>query len=124
MTSQIGRSPIARQGEGEDAQADEVLTFVVMALDRLTGKELWTREIRSAGDLPATHLKHNLASPSPVTDGSRVVAWFSTGQVVAFDLSGKELWQRNLAEEYGPFDIRWAHGSSPGPLPRQGDPAL
>ncbi|MEM9407535.1 MAG: PQQ-binding-like beta-propeller repeat protein [Acidobacteriota bacterium] len=113
LTSQIGRSPIARRGEGEDPEADDALTFVVLALDRATGREVWRRDVPSAGELPATHLKHNLASPSPVTDGDRLITWFATGQVVAFDLDGKELWQRNLAEDFGPFDIRWAHGSSP-----------
>lgn len=113
LTSQIGRAPLARPEDGEDAQADESLTFVVLALDRASGRELWRREVPSAGTLPATHIKHNLASPSPVTDGEHLITWFATGQVVAYDLDGKELWQRNLAEDFAPFDIRWAHGSSP-----------
>ncbi len=114
LTTQIGRSPIARRGEDAvGPEADDQLTFVVMSLDRGTGDVLWTREIPSEGTLPATHLKHNLASPSPATDGKVVAVWFATGQALAFDLQGKELWRRNLAEEYGSFEIRWAHGSSP-----------
>ncbi len=111
LTTQLGQSPIGRGGEA--APANSRVTFLVLALDRLTGRELWRREIPATAGLPATHMKHNLASPSPVTDGRRVVAWFSTGQVAAFDLAGNELWQRNLAADYGPFEIRWAHGSSP-----------
>ena len=38
------------------------------------------------GELPAVHDKHNLASPSPVTDGERVYAVFGTGQVAAVDM--------------------------------------
>ena len=59
------------------------------------------------------HDKHNLATPSPVTDGTMVYAWFGTGQIVALDRSGAVVWQRHLATENGAFDIQWGHGSSP-----------
>ena len=59
------------------------------------------------------HEKHNLASPSPVSDGQRVFAWFATGQVAALDATGRVLWSKHLGSEYGPFDINWAHSSSP-----------
>ena len=59
------------------------------------------------------HDKHNLATPSPVTDGTLVFAWFGTGQVVALDRTGAVVWQRHLATENGAFDIQWGHGSSP-----------
>ena len=59
------------------------------------------------------HDKHNLATPSPVTDGTLVYAWFGTGQIVALDRSGAVVWQRHLATENGAFDIQWGHGSSP-----------
>jgi outer membrane protein assembly factor BamB len=59
------------------------------------------------------HDKHNLATASPVTDGERVYAWFGTGQLVALDVAGKPVWSRNLARDYGPFDINWGHASSP-----------
>jgi outer membrane protein assembly factor BamB len=65
------------------------------------------------GDLQPVHDKHNLASPSPVTDGERVYAWFGTGQLVALDMKGRVVWQRHLAKEYGPFSINWGHASSP-----------
>ena len=64
-------------------------------------------------DLAAVHEKHNLASPSPVTDGERVYAWFATGQIAALDTAGKLVWKKNLGTEYGPFAINWGHGSSP-----------
>ena len=63
--------------------------------------------------LPEVHQKHNLASPSPVTDGKHVYAWFGTGQLVALDVDGKLAWKRHLGKDYGPFDINWGHGSSP-----------
>jgi outer membrane protein assembly factor BamB len=63
--------------------------------------------------LPPVHDKHNLASASPVTDGERVYAWFGTGQLVALDHTGTPVWTKNLAKEYGAFDIQWGHASSP-----------
>ena len=38
-----------------------------------------------------------LAAPTPVTDGRRVYAVFPTGEVAAFDLTGKQVWVRNIA---------------------------
>ena len=62
------------------------------------------------------HDKHNLSSASPVTDGERVYAWFGTGQLVALDMTGKPAWSKNLARDYGAFDIQWGHASSPAPF--------
>jgi outer membrane protein assembly factor BamB len=87
--------------------------FLVTAFDRNTGARRWEYELPAEGDLVAVHEKHNLASPSPVTDGERVYAWFATGQVVALDMSGALAWKKNLGTEYGPVVINWGHGSSP-----------
>ncbi len=117
-----GNHPSLVQGAGREASGERTLTgareadatrFVVAAFDRATGKRAWERVIEAEGDLPPVHDKHNLASPSPVADAERVYAWFGTGQIVALDRAGKVVWQRNLAKEYGPFDINWGHSSSP-----------
>ena len=88
-------------------------TFLVSAFDRKDGSRKWEFELPAEGDLPSVHEKHNLASPSPVADNERVYAWFATGQIAAVDLAGKLVWTKNLAAEYGPFEINWGHGSSP-----------
>jgi outer membrane protein assembly factor BamB len=74
---------------------------------------LWQYELVSDGELPPVHDKHNLASASPVTDGERVYAVFGTGQLVAVDMAGRQVWTRNLAHEFGAWNINWGHGSSP-----------
>jgi outer membrane protein assembly factor BamB len=133
VTSQIGAG-VRREGnhprlvQGADAAAqgeralgveaaagtDPTKTyFVVEAFGRSDGKRVWERRIEAAGALTPVHDKHNLATPSPVTDGTMVYAWFGTGQIVALDRSGAVVWQRHLATEYGAFDIQWGHGSSP-----------
>jgi outer membrane protein assembly factor BamB len=94
-------------------QGDGKVVFLVSAFDRRSGARRWEFELPAEGELVSVHEKHNLASPSPVTDGERVYAWFATGQIAAIDTSGKLVWKKHLGAEYGPFVINWGHGSSP-----------
>ena len=87
--------------------------FLVEAFDRADGKRLWEYRLEALGTLPGVHDKHNLASPSPITDGQMIYAWFGTGQIVALDINGKLAWQRHLGTEISPFDVIWGHSSSP-----------
>ena len=81
-------------GTPRDAQAaaEGRTYFVVEAFNRADGRRLWQHRMEATGPLPGVHDKHNLASPSPVTDGQIVYAWFGTGQIVALDMSGKVVW--------------------------------
>ena len=99
-------------GTGTAAAAGGI-AFLVTAFDRTTGAKLWESSTKAEGPMPSVHDKHNMASPSPVTDGERVYAWFATGQLVAIDMSGKTVWAKHLGTQYGPFEINWGHGSSP-----------
>lgn len=93
---------------------DKTVRFLVEAFGRVDGRRRWVHELPAQGDMPPVHDKHNLASASPVTDGERVYAVFGTGQVVAVDAaSGTRAWTRNLAEEFGSWEINWGNGSSP-----------
>jgi outer membrane protein assembly factor BamB len=106
---EAGERPL---GSGASPGEGKVL-FLVSAFDRASGKRVWEFELPAEGPLPSVHEKHNLASPSPVTDGERVYVVFGTGQVAAINLSGKLLWKKHLGTTYGPFQINWGHGSSP-----------
>lgn len=59
------------------------------------------------------HQLHNLASPSPVTNGETVVVHFGNGDLAAYDFLGKQLWKRNLQEDHGGYSIWWGHANSP-----------
>ena len=128
VTSQIGdgrrrdgRHPTLTQGADPSTAGEATLSrrsraqvgFIVEAFDRSTGKRLWIHEMAAEGELPPVHDKHNLSSASPVTDGERVYAWYGTGQLIALDMTGTPAWSKNLAKEYGAFDIQWGHSSSP-----------
>jgi outer membrane protein assembly factor BamB len=130
VTSQLGRTPVASgapqlarddQAIGAAAGVDDAaavaaggeVTLVVEAFHRGDGRRLWQHRTKAVGPFTELHEKHNLATPTPVSDGERVFAWFGTGQLVALDVQGRHLWTRHLAETYGPFDGQWGHGSSP-----------
>ncbi len=101
-------------GAGSSAEGDSSkVEFLVEAFAGKDGRRLWRYRTAAEGDLPEVHQKHNLASPSPVTDGRLVYAWFGNGQLVALGLDGKLAWQRHLGREYAPFQVNWGHGSSP-----------
>ena len=65
------------------------------------GKELWTRKVcetNGKGNGERTN-----ASSSPSSDGNKIFVTTGTGEVVAFDFSGKEQWRFNAQERYGKF---------------------
>jgi outer membrane protein assembly factor BamB len=125
LTSQIGDGPI---GEGPIAgpardlpgspparrgARQKQVRFAVEAFERIDGKVAWQYVFDAEGELPPVHTMHNLATPSCVTDGHLVYAWFGTGQLVALSLNGKLVWKRNIGKEYSHFFVLWGHGSSP-----------
>jgi len=82
---------------------------LVICLNSGTGKRLWERSI----EVIDPHHRHPLndpASPTPLTDGSSVYAFFPEYGVVAYDLSGTEKWKLPL----GPFVS--LHGVSASPV--------
>jgi len=82
----------------------------LIAVDRKTGKPVWKYNV---ADGALAKGRGNSTSPSPVTDGKTVWALVGTGQLAAFDFTGKPLWVRDLAKDYGKFNINWVYGSSP-----------
>ncbi len=80
----------------------------VLALDRASGTLLWRKSIAFDAKEP-THEGNPYCSASPVTDGKAVYAWHGSAGVVAYDLDGKELWQRDL----GKFTHIWGNAGSP-----------
>jgi len=82
--------------------------LLVLCLDRQTGKLLWRREVpRNRSD--RLMKPNNPASPSPVTDGENVYAFFQDFGLISYDRHGKERWQVPL----GPFNSFWGMAASP-----------
>jgi outer membrane protein assembly factor BamB len=80
------------------------------AVNRKDGSVLWKRPLGS-GNIRLN--KQNMSSPSPVTDGGNVYVMTGTGILKGFDFAGKELWTRDIQEDYGKFGLNWGYASSP-----------
>ena len=72
--------------------------FLVLCLDRKTGKELWRRVATRLIPREGTHRDNNYASASPTTDGERLYCWFGSAGLFCYDLNGNKIWERNLGE--------------------------
>lgn len=85
--------------------------FVVMALDRKTGKTLWERTAREGVPHEGTHRDGTWASASPVTDGELLVASFGSNGIYAYSLDGTLRWSKDLG------DMRTRNGFGEGSSP-------
>ena len=86
----------------------EGYTLLVIGLDRKTGRELWRREVPRA----QTGRRENVngpASPSPVTDGANVYAFFQEFGLISYTADGRERWRKPI----GPFNMFYGFGASP-----------
>jgi outer membrane protein assembly factor BamB len=92
---------------GGDEEALEIYCY-----DASTGALLWRHgvEWREGPEdlLPEVTADTGHAAPTAATDGRRVFAVFSTGDVVAVDFDGRRVWSRLLGEPDNPY----GHASS------------
>jgi len=109
MPDRSGATPII-WGDSIFLNVAEGPELSLWCVDKGTGAIKWKRPL-GGGNYKIN--KQNMSSPSPVTDGKRVVALTGTGMLRAFDFSGKELWVRDIQKEYGKFGFNWGYGSSP-----------
>ncbi|MGH9841296.1 MAG: PQQ-binding-like beta-propeller repeat protein [Blastocatellia bacterium] len=93
----------AFQGKGEGKTK-----LFVISLNRASGKIVWQREVPKPRD-QELHKSNSPASPSPVTDGRNVYAFFTDFGLISFDRDGKERWRLPL----GPFNNPFGMGASP-----------
>lgn len=110
LPGQSGSTPVVWGDRVFLNSPDQEKNLRLLCLDRKTGAILWNHVV-AVGDRSSG--RNNMASPSPVTDGKRVVTMFGTGDLAAYDMEGKELWSRNLGKDYGRFALMWLYGSSP-----------
>ncbi len=81
-----------------------------MCIDAASGDILWSRQFVSDGEANA---RNDMASCSPVVDGDRVYFMFGNSELVAVDTDGKDLWSRNLGNDFGSVKTNWGYSSSP-----------
>ena len=74
--------------------------FIVLCLDRETGKEIWQRTATQHIPHEGHHRDADFASASPMTDGERLYCWFGSAGLFCYDLDGNRLWHRNLGKAH------------------------
>lgn len=82
-------------------------------LSAKTGKILWSVRLEGPTPSPMMYSYSDATSPAPMTDGKTV--WFAnnSGEIGAFDMSGKELWRH-----------KWTPWGEPYPFNKQHKPIL
>ncbi|MYI33941.1 MAG: PQQ-binding-like beta-propeller repeat protein [Holophagales bacterium] len=88
------------------AEGDDLSLWRV---DAGSGDLVWQRTIGGGNRFQR---KHNMSSPSPITDGERVWVLTGTGALQAYDFDGNQLWARELEQDYGAFGLNHGYGSS------------
>jgi outer membrane protein assembly factor BamB len=104
-------------GDGDASTDRSRHRFVVVAIDKRTGKTIWERVASESEPLNKRHVKNTYASATPATNGRMVVAWFGSQGVFAFDVNGTLRWKVDLGRlDLGAYDIpsvEWGPASSP-----------
>jgi outer membrane protein assembly factor BamB len=72
--------------------ADRRHAFKLLSLDARDGSVLWERTVWEGRPVDARHKKASYASPTAVTDGERVYAYFGTEGLYAYDYDGEPVW--------------------------------
>lgn len=104
----FGRSSPVIAGDRIFLTATDDGKFVTMALDRRSGKTLWSKTI-TPSRTDEFHHDTDSASTTPVTDGKNVYVFFQEFGIVAYDKNGKERWKF----EMGPFRNFYSIAASP-----------
>lgn len=76
--------------------ADKKHTFKVICLDSESGKMLWEKVAYTGKVFDHRHRKSSFASPTPVTDGQMVYAYFGSEGLYCYDFKGNLVWEKNL----------------------------
>ena len=76
--------------------ADRKHALKVLAIGADNGRILWERTAWEGVPWDARHRKASFASPTPVTDGRAVFAFFGSEGLYAYDFDGKLLWKSDL----------------------------
>jgi outer membrane protein assembly factor BamB len=89
----------------------------VYCLDKKTGAVRWQQTVIKAVPKIKRHTKASHANSTLATDGERLIAFFGSEGLYAYDLQGKLLWKKDLGVLDGGWftdpSAQWETGSSP-----------
>src|SRR5215207_7099973 len=94
-----GESGGGGAGFGGRSEAPTAKTqFVLLALDRESGKVIWQKTAREEVPHEGHHAHGSFASASPITDGQHVYVSFGSRGVYCYDLEGNLKWEKDLGD--------------------------
>ena len=98
-------------GFGRSEKPTEEHQFVILSIDRKTGKTLWQQTARQEVPHEGHHQDHYFSSASAVTDGEQVFAYFGSRGLYAYDMKGQLQWSK----DFGDMSTRnnFGEGNSP-----------
>jgi outer membrane protein assembly factor BamB len=97
---------------GGGSRPSEIHQFVLLCLDRDTGKVLWQQVAREEVPHEGHHRADGtFASSSPVTDGEHVWAYFGSRGLHCYDMAGKLKWSQDFGQKT--IAMTFGEGSSP-----------
>ncbi len=117
--SSAGKAPLklGLYGSGNSADDDAEQEWVLLCLDKRTGKVLWKQVAHRGKPRVRRHTKATHANTSVASDGRRVLAFFGSEGLYSFAPDGKPQWQKDLGTiDMAPTDDRtlsWGFASSP-----------
>jgi outer membrane protein assembly factor BamB len=84
--------------------------ILLLCLSRETGRELWRKPYDRGNEIK---MKHNMSSPTPVTDGRHIWVISGNGMIACFNFDGNEQWKFDIPRHYGNLGVQFGYGSSP-----------
>ena len=93
------------------ATPTQIHEFMLLAIDRRTGKTVWQRTLRAELPHEGGHRDASQASNSPVTDGEHIIACFGSRGVYCLDMQGQVIWEKHL----GKMETRMGFGEGSSP---------
>ncbi len=121
VTTAVSTNPTPNYNPKDDdvqpANDAEMHEWRVLALDKSSGKILWSQTAHRGAPKTKRHVKATQANATPVTDGRTVVASFGSEGLYAYDFNGTLLWKHDLGildpGYWGQPDLQWGFASSP-----------
>ena len=91
--------------------------FVVIAVDRVNGRTLWSTRVAEEVPHEGGHRTATQASNSPITDGDRIYAFFGSRGLYCLDMEGEILWTKQFGKmrtfrEFGEGSSPALHGDT------------
>jgi len=99
------------RGGGRGEAPTDSYRFVLLCLDRNSGKTLWEKTACEAVPHEGHHRDHGFASASPITDGKHVLAYFGSRGLYCYDMEGDLKWSKDFG------DMRTRNGFGEGSSP-------